>query len=127
MTRLSIPIPLQWLAATAIMLTSVPSARVDSHASTPRTYCGPSLRASLVAATQSAPSAVQVDGSPYGMQRWNAWTKRSYVGIAFPGLLSCAYTVSAIFEGACHPIGKIASVSTVDTVLSRWQKIDAPD
>ncbi|MGF6609975.1 cell wall-associated NlpC family hydrolase [Paraburkholderia sp. WSM4175] len=47
------------------------------------------------------------------------------LGMSFPGLLSCAYTVSAIFEGACHPIGKLASVSAVDKALSQWQKIDA--
>jgi hypothetical protein len=87
----------------------------------------PSLRASLVAAAQAAPAAVQADGALYGMQRWIAWTKRSYFGVAFPGLLSCAYTVSAIFEEACHPIGRIASVSAVDAALSRWQKIDVQD
>ncbi|MBB5409233.1 cell wall-associated NlpC family hydrolase [Paraburkholderia sp. HC6.4b] len=124
MTRLSISIRLRWLAATAIALASLPVAHAGNHASA---YCEPSLRASLVAAAQSAPGAVREDGSLYGMQRWNAWTKRSYFGVGFPGLLSCAYTVSAIFQGACHPIGRIASVSAVDAALSRWRKIDAQD
>ncbi|WP_322032680.1 hypothetical protein [Paraburkholderia sp. J76] len=87
-------------------------------------YCEPSLRASLLAAARSSPSAVQDDGSLYGVQRWNTWTRRDILGMSLPGLLSCAYTVSAIFQGACHPIGKLASVSAVDAALSRWQKID---
>ncbi|WP_157376161.1 hypothetical protein [Burkholderia ubonensis] len=77
----------------------------------------------LADAASAAPSAVKEDGSLYGVQRWNAATGRSYLGLRFPGLLSCAYTVSAILREAGHPIGNRASVSAVDSALSAWPKI----
>lgn len=77
----------------------------------------------LADAASAAPSAVKEDGSLYGVQRWNAATGRRYLGLRFPGLLSCAYTVSAIFREAGHPIGNRASVSSIDSALSTWPKV----
>ncbi|MPV71375.1 hypothetical protein [Burkholderia sp. BE17] len=85
--------------------------------------CGQPLAQRLTQAAIASLGAVQQDGSLYGMQRWTVATRASYVGLQFPGLLSCAYTVSAIFRAACHPIGNLASVSAIDTALSRWPKI----
>lgn len=85
--------------------------------------CGQPLAQRLTQAALASPAAVQPDGSLYGVQRWTPATRASYLGLQFPGLLSCAYTVSAIFRAACHPIGNLASVSAVDAALSRWPKI----
>ncbi|WP_175890824.1 C40 family peptidase [Burkholderia cepacia] len=87
--------------------------------------CGQQLAQRLTQAALASPDAVQEDGSLYGVQRWTAATRASYLGLQFPGLLSCAYTVSAIFRAACHPIGNLASVSAVDAALSRWPKVTA--
>ncbi len=85
--------------------------------------CGQPLALRLTQAALASPAAVQRDGSLYGVQRWNSSTGASYLGLQFPGLLSCAYTVSAIFRTACHPIGNLASVSAVDAALSRWPMV----
>jgi hypothetical protein len=77
----------------------------------------------LVEAAEAAPDAARDDGTLYGVQRWRAPTGRGYLGLKFPGLLSCAYTVSAIFRGACHPIGELASVKGVDAALAGWRKV----
>jgi hypothetical protein len=89
-------------------------------------YCDGPLSQRLVNAAIGAPKAAQNDGTLYGMQRWKQSTGRSYVGLKFPGLLSCAYTVSAIFKGACHPIGEISSVRGIDGALAKWQMIRDP-
>ncbi|CAE6858293.1 hypothetical protein R75461_07842 [Paraburkholderia nemoris] len=81
----------------------------------------------LADAALEAPAAAQPDGSLYGVPRWNAATGRTYLGMKFPGVLSCAYTVSAILRKAGHPVGALASVRQVDSVLSRWPKISDPD
>jgi hypothetical protein len=57
------------------------------------------------------------------MQRWRPATERRYLGFRFPGVLSCAYTVSAIFRAACHPIGERASVKSIDQALASWPKV----
>lgn len=85
--------------------------------------CGQPLAQRLMQAALASPAPVREDGSLYGVQRWTAATRASYLGLQFPGLLSCAYTVSAIFRAACHPIGNLASVSAVDAALSRWPKV----
>jgi len=90
---------------------------------TPPTHCEGPLSQRLLKAAVAAPDAAQDDGTLYGMQRWRKPTGRSYVGLKFPGLLSCAYTVSAIFREACHPIGDIGSVKGIDAALVKWQKI----
>jgi hypothetical protein len=77
----------------------------------------------LYDAALTAPAAAKRDGSLYGMQRWHPATKKSYIGLSFPGLLSCAYTVSAIFKEAGHPIGQVATVQGIDAALSHWPKI----
>lgn len=74
-------------------------------------------------AARGAPTAALPDGSLYGMARWNTATERTYLGVKFPGLLSCAYTVSAILRKAGHPVGALASVRQIDSALSRWPKI----
>ena len=99
----------------------VPVAYAGSVA--PPTHCDGPLSQRLVKAAMDAPTAAQDDGTLYGMQRWRKPTGRSYLGLKFPGLLSCAYTVSAIFREACHPIGEIASVNGVDAALVKWQKV----
>jgi hypothetical protein len=71
----------------------------------------------------AAPGAAGKDGMLYGVQRWRGTTGSSQLGLKFPGLLSCAYTVSAIFRGACHPIGELASVTSIEAALATWQKI----
>lgn len=81
----------------------------------------------LADAAIQAPASAQPDGSLYGVARWNAATERTYLGKKFPGLLSCAYTVSAILREAGHPVGALASVRQVDSALSGWPKISAPD
>jgi cell wall-associated NlpC family hydrolase len=60
------------------------------------------------------------------MQRWHSGTGRSYLGLKFPGLLSCAYTVSAIFHAASHPIGRLPSVRKVDRAIADWPKVSDP-
>ncbi len=87
------------------------------------TQCDRPLAQRLFEAASAAPEAARDDGTLYGMQRWHGATSRSYLGLKFPGLLSCAYTVSAIFRAACHPIGERASVKGVDVALARWTKI----
>jgi hypothetical protein len=81
----------------------------------------------LADAALQAPASAQPDGSLYGMTRWNAATERTWLGKKFPGLLSCAYTVSAILREAGYPIGALASVRQVDSALSDWSKISDPD
>lgn len=85
--------------------------------------CELPLAQRLVSAATAAPKAATDDGRLYGMQRWRKPTGRGYWLLHFPGLLSCAYTVSAIFQGACHPIGEIASVKGMDAKLATWKKI----
>src|SRR5208337_2243427 len=67
----------------------------------PLPHCDGPLSERLLKAAVAAPEAAQDDGTLYGMQRWRKPTGRSYLGLKFPGLLSCAYTVSAIFREAC--------------------------
>lgn len=84
------------------------------------------LAARVAAAAEGAPAAAKEDGMLYGMQRWHAATQQTLVGLKFPGLLSCAYTVSAILREAGHAIGQQASVAGVDTALSAWPKVTDP-
>jgi len=107
---------LAWLA---MLLCFLPAAKAGS----PTLPCGGPLAQRLLAAAVAAPDAVADDGSLYGVRRWRPPTGRSYLGLKFPGLLSCAYTVSAIFRAACHPIGEIASVKGVDAALGKWRKL----
>jgi hypothetical protein len=93
-----------------------------AHAESP-TSCERPLARRIYEAALAAPDAARDDGTLYGMQRWERSTGNSYLGMKFPGLLSCAYTVSAILRGACHPIGRIASVKGVDAALAGWRKI----
>jgi hypothetical protein len=81
----------------------------------------------LADAALQAPALAQSHGALYGMARWNAATERTYLGKTFPGMLSCAYTVSAILREAGHPVGALASVRQVDSALSTWPKISDPD
>lgn len=87
------------------------------------TQCVGPLSLRLVGAALNAPRVANRDGTLYGLQRWRPGTNQTYLGVAFPGLLSCAYTVSAIFGAACHPIGALASVGQVDAALSGWRKV----
>lgn len=87
------------------------------------TRCDQPLPQRLYESAMAAPGAAGSDGKLYGMQRWRKATGNSYYGLRFPGLLSCAYTVSAIFQGACQPIGELASVAQVEARLAKWQKI----
>ncbi len=89
----------------------------------PSSGCHGSLSERLVRAAIAAPQAAQKDGTLYGVRRWRKPTGRSYLGLEFPGLLSCAYTVSAIFREACYPIGDIASVQGIEAALAKWRKI----
>jgi hypothetical protein len=82
-----------------------------------------SVTYAAVKAAIAAPEAAQEDGTLYGMKRWRKPTGRSYLWLKFPGLLSCAYTVSAIFREACHPIGDIASVKGIDAALAKWRRV----
>lgn len=86
-------------------------------------HCDGPLSQRLYNAAIAAPDSAKDDGTLYGMQRWRKPTARSYVGLKFPGLLSCAYTVSAIFKEACYPIGEISSVKGIDAALAKWQKV----
>jgi hypothetical protein len=86
--------------------------------------CSGPLPQRLLKSAIEAPVAAQSDGRLYGLERWRKPTSKSYLGLHFPGLLSCAYTVSAIFRGACHPIGDIASVQGIDKALRDWPRID---
>lgn len=90
---------------------------------TPTARCEGPLSERLVTAAAAAPDAVQDDGTRYGMRRWRKPTEGRYLWLRFPGLLSCAYTVSAIFREACHPIGEVASVKGVDAALSKWRRV----
>lgn len=91
-----------------------------------RPPCDRTLPERLSDAAARAPEAARDDGTLYGVQRWRAPTGRSHLGLKFPGLLSCAYTVSAILRAACHPIGEVASVRKVDAALSSWRKVADP-
>ena len=93
----------------------------------PPVPCDHPLAQRLAAAALAAPTAAHDDGTLYGVQRWQAPTGRSLLGVHFPGLLSCAYTVSAIFQGACHPIGRLATVRSVDAALADWRKVTQRD
>jgi hypothetical protein len=101
-----------------LLLSSAPA-----HQASMPPQCNRPLAQRLYEAAAAAPEAARDDGTLYGMQRWRAPTGRSYLGLKFPGLLSCAYTVSAIFQAACHPIGERASVKSVDAALAAWRKI----
>jgi len=107
------------MAIVTLLLASV--AHAGSAASPARCH-GP-LSDRLVTAAIAAPDATEDDGTLYGVKRWRKPTGRSYLWLKFPGLLSCAYTVSAIFREACAPIGDIASVKGIDAALSKWQKV----
>jgi hypothetical protein len=85
--------------------------------------CDGPLSQRLLRVAMAAPDAAKDDGTLYGVQRWRKPTGRSYLGLKFPGLLSCAYTISAFFREACHPIGEIASVKGIDAALASWRKI----
>lgn len=92
------------------------------------THCDLPLPQRLYESAMAAPGATGSDGRLYGIQRWRKTTGSSHYGMEFPGLLSCAYTVSAIFQGACLPIGELASVTEVEAKLAKWQKIaSAPE
>lgn len=90
----------------------------------PQNRCHGSLSERLVSAAVAAPAAAREDGSLYGVKRWRGPTGRSYLWLKFPGLLSCAYTVSAILREACHPVGEVASVKGIDAALATWRKVD---
>jgi hypothetical protein len=107
------------MAFVTLMLASV----ANAGSAAPTARCRGSLSDRLVAAASAAPDAADDDGTLYGVKRWRKPTGRSYLWLKFPGLLSCAYTVSAIFREACDPIGDIASVKGIDAALSKWQKI----
>ncbi len=87
------------------------------------TRCDLPLPQRLYESAMAAQDAAGSDGKLYGIQRWRKTTGSNHYGLKFPGLLSCAYTVSAIFQGACQPIGELASVAEVETKLAKWQKI----
>jgi len=90
----------------------------------PKSNAAPhSLAERVTEAALSAPAAAKDDGTLYGMQRWHATTQQTFIGLKFPGLLSCAYTVSAILQQAGYPIGQRASVTGVDAALTAWPKI----
>jgi hypothetical protein len=91
----------------------------------PGVRCEMPLRERLYQAAIAAPNQARDDGTLYGMQRWYPATQRRYLGVDFPGVLSCAYTVSAIFGGACHPLGKLPSVKKVDAALARWKRVES--
>jgi hypothetical protein len=104
-------------------------ARASAAGRVPVACRGPgrrTLRERLAMAALAAPEAAQDDGTLYGMQRWRPATGRTILGMRFPGLLSCAYTVSAIFRGACHPIGQLPTVRQVDEALAHWPKVTDP-
>jgi hypothetical protein len=91
-------------------------------------FCEGNLADRLYNAAYYAPSRAKSDGTLYGMQRWYPETSRTYAGMTFKGFLSCAYTVSAIFRGACSSsVGTQASVAGVKSRLSGWKKITDPD
>src|SRR5512138_2581729 len=100
----------------------------DAGAATPGSRCEGRLSERLTRAAVAAPAAAQDDGTLYGVKRWRKPTGQRYLWLKFPGLLSCAYTVSAIFREACHPIGEIASVKGIEAALTKWRKVlDARD
>ncbi len=102
-----------------------PGADADAGADTwkPPTRCELPLAQRLYESAMAAPDAAGRDGTLYGVQRWRGTTGKRELGLRFPGLLSCAYTVSAIFRGACQPIGELASVSAVEARLAKWRKV----
>ncbi len=102
------------------LLVLSPAAHAESASPT---QCSRPLPQRLVEAAAAAPGAALDDGTLYGVQRWRATTGSRHLGMKFPGLYSCAYTISAIFRAACHPIGELASVKSVDTALAKWQKV----
>jgi hypothetical protein len=106
----------------AALLVTVNGAAAD----TGPTRCDRPLARRLYEAALAAPQAARDDGSLYGMPRWSKATGQSYLGLRFPGLLSCAYTVSAILHAACYPIGRIATVKGVDAKLSGWPRVTDP-
>jgi hypothetical protein len=108
--------------ATVLLLARLQAASGDAAP----TRCDRPLPRRLYEAAVAAPDAARDDGTLYGMQRWERSTGQSYLGLHFPGLLSCAYTVSAILRAACHPIGRVASVRGVDAALAAWPKISDP-
>jgi hypothetical protein len=109
-----------WIAA--VLLASGGAAAAD----TVPTGCDRPLHQRLYEKAVAAPEAARDDGTLFGMSRWSKTTGKSYLGLKFPGLLSCALTVSAILRAACHPIGRIASVKGVDGKLSAWPKVTDP-
>jgi hypothetical protein len=112
------------LALATLLLASVAYA----GSAAPSGRCQGPLAERLAKAAMAAPAAAQDDGTLYGVKRWRKPTGRSYLWLKFPGLLSCAYTVSAILREACHPVGEIASVKGIDAALANWQKVpDARD
>lgn len=118
-------------AVLMLLLVHVMSARINARAASPAgavtaAKCLPSAQ-SITWAALAAPDHTLPDGSLYGMQRWTSATRASYFGMKFPGLLSCAYTVSAILHAACYPIGHLAAVSQVASALSQWTKISDID
>jgi hypothetical protein len=112
------------LALCTLLLASVAHA---GSATVPARCRGP-LGERLLKAALAAPDAARDDGTLYGVRRCRKTTGRSYLWMRFPGLLSCAYTVSAILREACHPIGDIASVKRVAAALAKWRRVaDARD
>jgi hypothetical protein len=111
------------LKALAVSLALLVDAGSGRDASSPPLRCDAGLAQRLAAAAAAAPAEARDDGTLYGVQRWHRTTGDSFLGLKFPGLLSCAYTVSAIFRGACHPIGELASVRQVDAALATWPKV----
>ena len=111
------------LLATGLLLgTDAPVLAAEtSHASPAQ--CAGRLSQRLYASAVAAPGAALDDGTLYGMQRWRSGTGYTFWGIHFPGLLSCAYTVSAILRAACHPIGELSAVSQIASKLATWHKI----
>lgn len=103
------------------MLLFISSAQADSWR--PPTGCDLPLPQRLYESAMAAPAATKRDGMLYGMQRWRKTTGSSQYGFDLPGLLSCAYTISAIFKGACHPIGELPAVAQVEAKLAKWQNI----
>ena len=110
-----------------LLLILVASALAVAAPEEPSDHCDGPLTQRLLEAAVKAPSAAGNDGTLYGMQRWHPPTSRSILGMKFPGLLSCAYTVSAILRKACHPIGEIAAVKEVDMALKNWAKVTRPE
>ena len=114
-----------WLVAGLLLSHDSRTEAAESHPPTPA-HCAGRLSQRLYTSALAAPGAALDDGTLYGMQRWRSGTGYTFLGVDFPGLLSCAYTVSAIFREACHPIGELPSVSRVASILANWRKITQP-